>query len=302
MNMTQIFTPSGETVPATILVIKRGGNVVTDKKWPERHGVYSVEVGYNRYVAQDWELKKGSGRVNRLAAADLPPLQKIKSFRVRPQEWIKYEVGQKVSISEKFKEGDQIDIHGITKEMGMASSIKKWGHHRGPMTHGSKHHRRVGSLGGGTGTARIFPGRKMGGHMGGVPVMVRTTILKIIDNIDEDNMPETMIVVKGHVPGFSAHWKEGGSFVYFHHPKLRGDGRFKRDPVWMWYVQEEKDDPYVPIPSHAWTMKAYWGRDMRWLSEEKWKYWPDGFPGYDHSHDPFFEDCDPRKAVKAPEW
>jgi large subunit ribosomal protein L3 len=307
LNMTTIFEPDGKQVPATILVVKRGGNLVTNKKWPERHGVYQVEVGYQRYVAQDHELKntsnRGGTKINRLAAADLPPLQKIKSFSCRPQEWTKYEVGQKISISEHFKEGDVIDIHGVAKEMGFGSSIKRWpSHGRGPMTHGSKHHRRVGSLGPGTGTGRIFPGRKMPGHMGGFPMKQTTQILKIIDNIDEDNMPETMIVVKGNVPGFTAHWKEGGSFVYFHHRAVKGDGRFKRDPVWMWYVQDEKDDPYVPIPSHAWTMKAYWGRDMRWLSEEKWKYWPDGFPGYDHSHDPFFEDCDPRKAVKAPEW
>jgi large subunit ribosomal protein L3 len=307
LNMTTIFEPDGKQVPATILVVKRGGNLVTNKKWPERHGVYQVEVGYQRYVAQDHELKntsnRGGTKINRLAAADLPPLQKIKSFSCRPQEWTKYEVGQKISISEHFKEGDVIDIHGVAKEMGFGSSIKRWpSHGRGPMTHGSKHHRRVGSLGPGTGTGRIFPGRKMPGHMGGFPMKQTTQILKIIDNIDEDNMPETMIVVKGNVPGFTAHWKEGGSFVYFHHRAVKGDGRFKRDPVWMWYVQDEKDDPYVPIPSHAWTMKSYWGRDMRWLSDEKWKYWPDGFPGYDHSHDPFFEDCDPRKAVKAPEW
>merc|ERR1712060_80463 len=164
------------------------------------------------------------------------------------------------------------------------------------------HHRRAGSLGAGTGTSRIFPGRAMPGHVGGFRCKVRRKILKIIDNIDEDNMPETMVIVDGFVPGYSAWWKEGGSFVYFHHRKICGDGRFKRDPVWMWYVQDEKSDPYVPIPSQAWTMKSYWGRDMRWMATEIFKYWPDGFPGYDHSEDPFYEDCDPHKAIKAPEW
>merc|ERR1719343_31841 len=127
-------------------------------------------------------------------------------------------------------------------------------------------------------------------------------ILKIIDRIDEDNMPESIIVVKGSIPGYTAHWKEGDSYVYLHKAKNNSDGRFKRDPVWLWYGEKGASDPYIPLKGQAWTQKTFWGRDYRWFKAEEKKYWPDGYPGYSHKADPFYDDCDERMALKAPEW
>ena len=119
----------------------------------------------------------------------------------------------------------------------------------------------------------------------------------------QDNMPESIIVVKGSVPGYTAHWESGGSYVWLHKSKNRHDGRFKRDPVWLWYYRKGEDvDPLVPIQDKAWTWKTMFGRDIRWITHEVKKYWPDGFPGYDHIMDPFYDDCDPHIALKAPEW
>lgn len=309
LNMTTIFQEEPGNVkylPATVLVIKRGGNIVTDKKWPERHGVYSVQVGYERYVPEPWETKsKRAVGIERLARNEIPPLRKLKEFRVRPQDWTKYEIGQKIWPSDIFKEGDLLDIHGRSKGKGFQGAIQRWGHKRGPMTHGSKHHRRIGSLGD-KGSARVFPGKEMPAWRGDHNhTQVNAKILKIIDRIDEDNMPESIIVVEGSVPGYTAHTEQGGSYVYMHISKAvnKADGRFKRDPVWLWYTRRgESVDQYVPMKQQAWTWKTFWGRDLRWITGEVKKYWPDGFPGYDHSSDPFYDGCDPKVAIKAPEW
>lgn len=308
VNMTMFFKEeegNARAIPATILAVKKGGNWVTNKRWPEKDGFYSVQVGYERYTPGNWELNtKRMIKVQKLAQNDMPPLRKIKEFRMRPHEWDKYEIGQKLVVSDIFKEGDYVDVHGRSKGKGLAGRIKRWGQKRGPMTHGSKHHRRYGSTGAGTTPGRVLPGKHMPGWKGdNSHTEHKMEILKIIDNIDEDNMPETIMVVKGCVPGYSAHWKDGGSYVYLHRNLNCSDGRFKRDPVWLWYYEKGEDkDPFQPLKEKAWTVKTVWGRDVRWHAGEIRKYWPDGFPGYDHSGDPFHDDCDPRLALKAAEW
>eukprot|EP00408_Alexandrium_pacificum_P018020 CAMPEP_0171197080 /NCGR_PEP_ID=MMETSP0790-20130122/22230_1 /TAXON_ID=2925 /ORGANISM="Alexandrium catenella, Strain OF101" /LENGTH=444 /DNA_ID=CAMNT_0011662317 /DNA_START=24 /DNA_END=1358 /DNA_ORIENTATION=- len=306
LNMTTVFGEGQEAkaIGATILVVKNGGNIVTDLKWPEKHGYYSVQVGYERYTPGDWELNSRNRRLAALAVRDLPPMKLTKEFRVRPQDWEKYQIGQKLWPSDLFEEGDLLDIHGKTKGKGWMGAIRRWGHKRGPMGHGSKHHRRYGSIGASATPARVFPGKKMPGWTGDrMCTQQGAKILKIIDRIDEDNMPESIIVVQGSVPGYTAHWETGGSYVYLHKKINKGDGRFKRDPVWLWYVKKgEGVDPYTPIKGQAWTWKTIWGRDIRWVTQEVKKYWPDGFPGYDHSTDPFYDGCDPHTAIKAPEW
>merc|ERR550525_937323 len=122
-----------------------------------------------------------------LITKDLPPLKKLKQFRVRPQDWEKYDIGQKLWPSDIFKEGDLVDIHGRSKGKGFQGAIRKWGHKRGPMTHGSKHHRRYGSVGVGTEMARVLPGKHMAGWVGDTKQRVNQKILKLIDRIDEDN-------------------------------------------------------------------------------------------------------------------
>lgn len=307
MNMTTIFQEEEgnvRTVPATILVVKRGGNMVTDKRWPEKHGHYSVQVGYERYTPDQREKEgKRALQLKRLARNECPPLRRIKDFRVRPQDWEKWEIGQKIWPSDFLQEGDLVDVHGWAKGKGFAGRIKKWGGKRGPMTHGSKHHRREGSIGAAW-PARVLPQRHRAGWIGACKSIAHNLkILKIMDRIDEDNMPESIIVVQGSVPGYTAHWKSGGSYVWLHKAKNRSDGRFKRDPVWLWFYHKGEDvDPLVPIKEKAWTWKTMWGRDIRWITSEVKKYWPDGFPGYDHVMDPFYDDCDPHIALKAPEW
>eukprot|EP00439_Symbiodinium_sp_Y106_P078296 s569_g17.t1 len=273
LNMTTIFEEEEgnvRTVPATILCVKRGGNMVTDKKWPEKHGHYSVQVGYERYTPDEKEKNsKKALQIERLARNECPPLRKIKDFRIRPQDWEKYEVGQKVWPSDFLEEGDTVDVHGWAKGKGFAGRIKRWGGKRGPMTHGSKHHRREGSIGAAR-PKRVLPGKHRAGWQGVCKSIAHNLkVIKIMDRIDEDNMPESIIVVKGSVPGYTAHWESGGSYVWLHKSKNRHDGRFKRDPVWLWYYHKGEDvDPLVPIQDKAWTWKTMFGRDIRWITHE----------------------------------
>merc|ERR1711933_570105 len=111
------------------------------------------------------------------------------------------------------------------------------GHRRGPMSHGSKHHRRYGSVGMSATPSRVFPFKKMGMWVGDkLRVQRAAKILKVMDQMDEDNMPETIIVVQGSVPGYTAHWEAGGSYLQMHHHLTKRDGRYKRDPVWLYYI------------------------------------------------------------------
>jgi len=303
---TFLFVQDGGNVVkqlCSILVVKRGGNIVTDKEWPEKHGRYAVEVGYERFVPQEWELKSRRRiSVVKLMKNECPPLRKLKAFGVRPKDWIKFDIGQKVWPSDLFKVGDLVDVHGKSQERGFLGAIARWGHHKGPMTHGSKHHRRYGAIAAGDG--KVLPRKKMPGWKGGnTNVDHRREILQIIDRIDEDNMPESIIVVKGQVTGYPIKGERGGSYVYITKSMTSEDGRYDTDPVYMWYFKKgEGSDPFVPLLHKTWSHRTFWGRDVRWIAQEKKKYWPDGYPGYDNRFDPFHDDCDPHLALKVPEW
>ena len=94
-----------------------------------------------------------------------------------------------------FKEGDRVDISGVSKGKGFAGAIKRHNFHRGPMRHGSKYHRWAGSMGASSSPSRTIPGKKLPGHMGAE----NTTVLNLeVIRVDLDR---NIILVKGGVPG-----------------------------------------------------------------------------------------------------
>ena len=101
-----------------------------------------------------------------------------------------------------FEEGDKVDIHGVSKGKGFQGVIKRYGQHRGPMAHGSKYHRAVGSNGASSDPSRVFKGKKLPGHMGNVSCTIQN--LSVV-KVDAEN---NMILIKGAVPG------SNGSVVY----------------------------------------------------------------------------------------
>ena len=125
------------------------------------------------------------------AKADTAPTKVLKEFRV--DDVSAYSLGQKFDL-DQFEVGDIVDVTGTSKGKGFASTIKRWGFHRGPMGHGSKNHRRPASAGA-KGPARIFKGKKSPGRYGGVKVTIQN--LQIVKVIPENNA----LLIKGAIPG-----------------------------------------------------------------------------------------------------
>lgn len=292
------------TYPGTVLAVKRGGNYVVQKHWPEKHGYYGIGVGYDRLSLDDCNpLWKGV-----FSAAELPPMRRMKNTMMIAKDWGKYEVGQKIVVSDNFKVGDSIQVVGRQKIRGHLSAIKRMRHKRGPMTHGSKNHRHFGSLGAAKTPARCIPGKRKWGVTGGRQVTLKKVrIVRMEDQIDEMGMPETIIFVKGRIPG-QALYRDNklGADVFITHSGNPSDGRNRRDPIYMWYgnARDPNRDPFLPatrdVPGKKVNAKkTTWGQDTRWIAHEVKKWWPEGYPGYDHSADPFQDDCDPRLAMKV---
>ncbi len=185
IGMTQIFTEAGEVVPVT--VVEAGPVVVTQVKTIENDGYNAVQVGF--VDAKEKSLNKP--QKGHLAAANT--LKKhLKEFRVDSVE--EYTVGQEIK-ADLFAAGEMIDVTGISKGKGFQGPIKRHGQSRGPESHGSRYHRRPGSMGACSYPGRVFKNKKLAGHMGSVKVTVQN--LEVV-RVDAD---KNFILVKGAIPG-----------------------------------------------------------------------------------------------------
>ena len=186
IGMTQIFAETGEVIPVT--VIEAGPEVVTQIKTVETDGYNAVQVAFEDQKAH---------RVNKPMAghfekAGVAPKKHVTEFRVEEGET--YEVGQVITVAD-FEEGKKIDVTATSKGKGTQGNIKRHGHHRGPMSHGSKHKRLPGGLAAGTYPSRVFKGNAGPGRMGRETVTVQNLVL--VKVIEERNL----MLVKGAVPG-----------------------------------------------------------------------------------------------------
>jgi large subunit ribosomal protein L3 len=186
IGMTQIFTESGEVIPVT--VIEAGPVVVTQVKTAETDGYDGVQIGFEDQKAHRVN-KPMTGHFEK-AGVDL----KKYLAEFRPEEGENYEVGQVITVAD-FEEGSKLDITGTSKGKGTQGNIKRHGHHRGPMSHGSKHKRLAGALAGASYPGRVFKGNKAPGRMGRDTVTVQNVVLAKV--IEEKNL----LLVKGAVPG-----------------------------------------------------------------------------------------------------
>ena len=185
IGMTQIFTEAGEVVPVT--VVEAGPVVVTQVKTTEKDGYNAVQVGF--VDAKEKSLNKP--QKGHLAAANT--LKKhLKEFRVESVD--AYTVGQELK-ADVFAAGEMIDVTGISKGKGFQGPIKRHGQSRGPESHGSRYHRRPGSMGACSYPGRVFKNKKLAGHMGSVKVTVQN--LEVV-RVDAD---KNFILVKGAIPG-----------------------------------------------------------------------------------------------------
>ena len=138
IGMTQVFAENGDLIPVT--VIEAAPNVVLQKKTVEVDGYEAVQLGFED-KREKLSNKPSKGHV---AKANTAPKRFIRELR--NVNLADYEIGQEVKV-DVFAEGDVVDVTGTTKGKGFQGVIKRHGQSRGPMSHGSRYHRRPGSMG-----------------------------------------------------------------------------------------------------------------------------------------------------------
>jgi len=186
IGMTQIFTENGILIPVTVL--EAGPCVVTQKKTEENDGYTAIQVGFGD-IKEKHVNKPSKGHFDK---AGVIPTKVLKEFRLDNID--EYEVGSEIK-ADIFAAGDKVDVSGISKGKGFQGAIKRHNQHRGPMAHGSKYHRGLGSLSSATTPGKVKKGKKMPGHMGSVNVTVQN--LEIVRADAEKNL----LLIKGAVPG-----------------------------------------------------------------------------------------------------
>ncbi|MGG1961797.1 50S ribosomal protein L3 [Bacillus pumilus] len=185
IGMTQVFAENGDLIPVT--VVEAAANVVLQKKTTDTDGYEAIQIGFDD-KREKLSNKPEKGHV---AKAETAPKRFVKELR--GAELDAYEVGQEVKV-DIFANGDIVDVTGTSKGKGFQGAIKRHGQSRGPMTHGSRYHRRPGSMGP-VDPNRVFKGKLLPGRMGGEQITVQN--LEIVKVDAERNL----LLIKGNVPG-----------------------------------------------------------------------------------------------------
>ena len=183
VGMTQVFTENGELVPVTVVEV--GTNVVLQVKTVENDGYNAIQLGFDDQRAVNVN-KPAKGHADKAKTA---PKRFVREIRDVQGD---YKVGDEVK-ADLFEAGDIVDVTGTSKGHGFQGSIKKNGQHRGPMAHGSRYHRRPGSMG--VIINRVMKGKLLPGRMGGNRVTIQN--LDIVKADTENGV----LLIKGNVPG-----------------------------------------------------------------------------------------------------
>lgn len=187
VGMTQVFMDDGRVEPVT--VIEAGPCYVSQIKTEDVDGYNSVQLAFGEVKAKN--VNKSQAGTFKKAGIDAKRV--IKEFRY--DDVTKFALGQEIK-ADMFKEGDLVDVSGVTKGHGFSGVIKRWNHHRLKMTHGvGPVHREVGSMGANSTPSRVFKGKKMPGQYGHEAVTIQN--LKVV-RVDADR---NLILVKGAIPG-----------------------------------------------------------------------------------------------------
>jgi large subunit ribosomal protein L3 len=187
IGMTQIFDEDGAAIPVT--VIEAGPCYVTQVRDVESDGYSAVQLGFGEVKPK----RLTGGQLGHLKRNDLPPLRYLREFRTKKDTEVNK--GDQVTV-EVFEVGDHVDITGTSKGRGFAGVVKRHGFSGGPKTHGQSDRQRApGSIGATSGTARVFKGKRMPGHMGNRRVTSQNLRIVLVD--EERNL----IGVRGAVPG-----------------------------------------------------------------------------------------------------
>ena len=187
--MTQLFREDGAVVPVTVL--RAGPCVVVGRRTKERDGYEAVQLGLVEAFSKSRLTKPRRGLFEKRG---LPPLKTVREFRLMPEGDAEVNVGDRILV-DLFTSTGHVDVIGTSKGKGFAGVIKRHHFRGGAATHGSMFHRAPGSIGASAFPSRVFPGTRMGGHMGADRVTVAN--LQVV-RVDVDN---NLLMVRGAVPG-----------------------------------------------------------------------------------------------------
>lgn len=187
LGMTQVYDGDNVLVPVT--VVEAGPCPVVQVKSPERDGYHAVQLGF---------LKTKAHRINdpetgHLKKAGVDAHKLLREVRLTEAATVK--TGDVITVDAVFKEGQIVDVIGVTKGKGFQGVVKRWKVNGGPAAHGSMFHRRIGSIGQRQTPGRTWKNQSMPGHMG----QERRTVqnLRIVKIIPEKNL----LLVRGALPG-----------------------------------------------------------------------------------------------------
>lgn len=204
VGMTRIFTDEGDSIPVTVLDVSN--NRVTQIKTPEVDGYAAVQLAYGSRRASR-VTKPAAGHY---AKAGVEAGSILKEFRLDPANITSHNAGDVITVESVFEAGQKVDVTGTTIGKGFAGTIKR--HHFAGQraTHGnSLSHRAPGSIGHSQDPGRVFPGKKMSGHLGDVTRTVQNLDIVRVD------AERGLLLVRGAVPG-----SKNGSVVV--RPAIKG--------------------------------------------------------------------------------
>lgn len=189
VGMTRIFTDDGEAVPVTVLDVSN--NRVTQIKTPENDGYAALQVTFGRRRAS----RVAKPLAGHLAKAGVEAGHVLKEFRVAPEQLAGYKPGDVIAVT-IFNVGQKVDVTGTSQGKGFAGAIKRHNFSSNRASHGnSVSHNKPGSIGMNQDPGRVFPGKRMAGHMGNVQRTMQS--LEIL-RVDAERQ---LLLVKGAVPG-----------------------------------------------------------------------------------------------------
>ena len=189
VGMTRIFTDDGVTFPVTVLDVS--DNRITQIKTAERDGYAAVQVAFGKRRAS--RVKKSLA--GHLAKAGVEAGHTLREFRARAEELADLKVGGKIGV-EMFSVGQKVDVSGVTIGKGFAGVIKRHHFASGRASHGNSiSHNKPGSTGQAQDPGRVFPGKRMAGHLGDKRRTVSNLVVVRVDAARQ------LLLVKGAVPG-----------------------------------------------------------------------------------------------------
>ncbi len=203
VGMTRIFTDDGNAVPVTVLDMS--GNRVSQIKSVATDGYDALQIAHGTRKAS----RVNKPTAGHFAKAGIEPARGMTEFRVSAEVAAQYQLGATITV-EIFQPGQLVDVSGITQGKGFAGTIKRHNFGSQRASHGnSRSHNVPGSIGQAQDPGRIFPGKRMSGHMGAVKRTVQN--LEIV-RVDTERQ---LLLVKGAVPG-----AKGGAVVV--RPAVKG--------------------------------------------------------------------------------